>query len=381
MEFLSAPATFLDSAIDAIPPQPRALAILALTVIAALVFFSIVVAVLRRFVKPYHPLFWSYLRRTHRPTRFAAVLLALSIGTQALPLPASAIGALTSIFQLGVIALIGWLGLIGAGMAADLYLLRFRLDAPDNLLARKHVTQVRVLGGALKTLIIIFTAAAALMTFESVRQYGVSLFASAGIAGIVVGFAARPLLSNLISGVQIAMTQPIRIDDAVVIENEWGWIEEITATYVVVKLWDWRRLVVPLSYFMEKPFQNWTRETASLIGTVFIYVDYTVPVDDVREAVYRCARASKLWDRNIVNVQVTDAKSDVLELRILVSGRNSPEVFDLRCEIREKIIAWLQREHPGALPRQREEQFQHHAPSLVPRESGAAEPAGTSARQ
>ena len=161
------------------------------------------------------------------------------------------------------------------------------MDAADNLLARKHVTQVRVLLRSADVLVLVITLGAALMTFEPVRQYGVSLFASAGVAGIVAGLAARPVLSNLFAGVQLAMTQPIRIDDAVIVENEWGSIEEITSTYVVVRLWDWRRMIVPLTYFIEKPFQNWTRETAALIGSAFFYLDYRAPVDAIRDKLKR----------------------------------------------------------------------------------------------
>ena len=357
----------IESAFEAIPAPIATICLLGFAVAAAMVVFSVIVRLTRHLFAVRHPLLFSFLRRTKGVLRFALILLALSIAARNAPLNYALAGALGRIFQVGFIVMIGWLAIVGANMLADIYLLRFRIDIEDNLLARKHVTQVRILKGAVQTLIIIITAASGLMTFEVVRQFGVSLFASAGIAGIVVGFAARPLLSSLIAGMQIAMTQPIRIDDAVVVENEWGWIEEITATYVVIKLWDWRRMIVPLSYFMEKPFQNWTRETASLIGTVFVYVDYTVPVDEVRQAVYRIARESRLWDGNVINLQVTEAKANTIELRILASGRNSPEVFDLRCEIREKILDYLQREHPYALPRVREEQYRHDTASLAAR--------------
>lgn len=357
----------IESFLEAIPAPIATVLILTAAIGVALVIFSIIVRLTRHLFAVRHPILFSFLRRTKGVLRFALVLLALSIAARNAPLSYAAAGGLGRIFQVGFIVMIGWLAIVGANMLADIYLLRFRIDIEDNLLARKHITQVRILKGAVQTLIIIITAASGLMTFEVVRQFGVSLFASAGIAGIVVGFAARPLLSSLIAGMQIAMTQPIRIDDAVVVENEWGWIEEITATYVVIKLWDWRRMIVPLSYFMEKPFQNWTRETASLIGTVFVYVDYTVPVEEVRQAVYRIAHESKLWDRNVINLQVTEAKASTVELRILASGRNSPEVFDLRCEIREKIIDYLQREHPSALPRARQEQYWHDMPQFVPR--------------
>lgn len=363
--------TTLDSILSAIP-APVLVGLWLLGAMAlALILFSVIVRLTRRLFKTRHPILFSLLRRAKGVLRFALLLLALSIAVRNAALDADTADALGAIFQVGFIVMLGWLALLASHVAADIYLMRFRVDVPDNLLARKHVTQVRILKRAVQTLIVIITAASALMTFEVVRQFGVSLFASAGIAGIVVGFAARPLFSSLIAGVQIAMTQPIRIDDAVVVENEWGWIEEITATYVVIKLWDWRRMVVPLSYFMEKPFQNWTRETASLIGSVFIHVDYTMPVEEVRQALYRIARESRLWDGNIVNLQMTEAKSDTVELRILVSGRSSPEVFDLRCEIREKLIEVLQREYPHSLPRQRQEQFRHDvapqsSPSLAP---------------
>jgi small-conductance mechanosensitive channel len=191
------------------------------------------------------------------------------------------------------------------------------------------------------------------MTFEDVRQFGISVFASAKIAGPMVGFAARPLLSSLIAGVQIAMTQPIRIDDAVIVENEWGWIEEITATYVVIELWDWRRLIVPLSHFMEKAFQNWTRETSSITGSVIIHADYFVPTERVREKLTEIVKQSRLWDGAVVNLQVTDADARRIELRAMVSAATSPAAWDLRCEVREKLIAFLQHEYPHALPRLR----------------------------
>ena len=216
------------------------------------------------------------------------------------------------------------------------------------------MTQVRVLLRTADVLVVIVTIGAALMTFGPVRQYGVSLFASAGVAGIVAGLAARPVLSNLFAGVQLAMTQPIRIDDQVVVENEWGWIEEINATYVVVRLWDWRRLVVPLTYFIERPFQNWTRETAALIGTAFIYVDYRAPVDVIRKKLDEIVKASKLWDGRVVNLQVTEAKEHTIELRCLMSANSAPQAFDLRCEVREKLIDFLQAQHPEALPRRRQ---------------------------
>jgi small-conductance mechanosensitive channel len=212
---------------------------------------------------------------------------------------------------------------------------------------------VRVFTRVADTIIVVITVSTALMTFDSVRQYGVSLFASAGAAGLIVGLAARPLLSNLIAGVQIAITQPIRIEDAVIIENEWGWVEDIASTYVVIRLWDWRRMVVPLSYFIEKPFQNWTRDTASLIGVIALHVDYRADVPRIRHWLEEAVKESKLWDGAVVNLQVIDADSRTIELRALVSARNAPQSWDLRCEMREKLIAFIRDEMPEALPRER----------------------------
>jgi small-conductance mechanosensitive channel len=249
--------------------------------------------------------------------------------------------------------LIGWTAITALRIGGDLYLRRFSMDTEDNLLARKHITQVRVLVRTADVLVVLFTVGAALMTFEPVRQYGVSLFASAGVAGLVAGLAARPLLSNLFAGVQLAITQPIRIDDSVVVENEWGWIEEITSTYVVIRCWDLRRLIVPLSYFIEKPFQNWTRESASILGNALLYVDYSAPVAIIRDKLHEIVKRSKNWDGKVVALQVTDAREHTMELRCLMSSPNAGQAFDLRCEVREQLIGFLQREHPGALPRER----------------------------
>jgi small-conductance mechanosensitive channel len=254
-----------------------------------------------------------------------------------------------------LILLLGWAATTALTLATDYYLRRSAIGESSDPLARKHITQVRVLRRVMATLVIVITVAAALMTFDSVKQYGVSLIASAGAAGIVVGLALRPLLTNLFAGIQLAITQPIRIGDAVIVENEWGWIEEITGTYVVIKIWDWRRLVVPLSYFLEKPFQNWTRASTDLIGTVLLWVDYTVPVAPIRLRLEEIAKESKLWDKQVVNLQVVDSNERAVQLRALVSARTSPEAWDLRCEVREKLIVFLQERYPGALPKQRAE--------------------------
>jgi small-conductance mechanosensitive channel len=196
-----------------------------------------------------------------------------------------------------------------------------------------------------------------LMTFPAVRHVGVSLLASAGLAGLIVGMAARSTLSNLIAGVQVALTQPIRIEDAIVLEGEWGWIEEINTTYVVVRLWDLRRLIVPLSYFIEKPFQNWTHTTTNILGTVMIYVDYTAPVQALREELRRILETTELWDKKTWALQVTDATERTIQIRALMSARNGPAAFDLRCYVRERLVQFLSDKCTLALPKQREEQM------------------------
>ena len=220
-----------------------------------------------------------------------------------------------------------------------------------------------MLSRSLDVVLVLLTLGAALMTFPAVRQYGLSLFASAGIAGIIAGLAARPVLSNLMAGVQLAMTQPIRLYDGVTVENEYGTVEEITSTYVVVKLWDLRRMIVPLTYFIEKPFQNWTRETSALIGNVMLYVDYAAPVDVIRAKFNEILKQSDKWDGRTAALQVTDFKEGSMELRCLMSARSASQTFDLRCEVREKLIAFLQSEHPEALP---------HSRQISRREAGAA---------
>ena len=194
-----------------------------------------------------------------------------------------------------------------------------------------------------------------LMSFEAVRKIGTGLLTSAGIAGIIVGFAAQKSLANLLAGFQIAFTQPIRIDDVVVVEGEFGNIEEITLTYVVVRIWDQRRLVLPINYFIEKPFQNWTRSSSEVLGTVFIYVDYTLPIEPVRAELERLATESPLWDKRVCKLHVTDAKEKTLELRALVSARDSGTAFDLRCDIREKLVDFIQKNYPDSLPKTRAE--------------------------
>ncbi|MBS0220954.1 MAG: mechanosensitive ion channel family protein [Proteobacteria bacterium] len=347
--------TAIDRLTDWIPNWLIAVLALVAAASLALLLHGAAVRLARRLISPQHAFMQSLLSSTRSLSRMALVLLAVAIVLPAVPLDKHATGIVARWLFVLFIILLGWTGITALMLATDFYLTRSQIDQHSNPLARKHVTQIRVLRRVIVTLAIIVTVAAALMTFDSVRQYGVSLIASAGAAGLVVGLAVRPLLTNLFAGIQLAITQPIRIGDAVIVENEWGWVEEITGTYVVIKIWDWRRLVVPLSYFLETPFQNWTRQSTDLIGTVLLWVDYTVPVAPVRARLEEVARASNLWDGQVVNLQVVDSNERAVQLRALVSARSSPEAWDLRCEVREKLILFLQREYPGALPKQRAE--------------------------
>jgi small-conductance mechanosensitive channel len=355
METLTVTFDRLRTLLDWAPDVLVAIIILGSAAFFAILFYAALQFVLRRTLSSKrHTHLQAFLVETRSVTLMGVLVLATAIALPAAPLAASTTTAIEKALLVAIVVLIGWAALTAVRMTSKLYLMRFHLETEDNLLARKHITQVRILRRAAETLIVTVTIAAALMTFEPVRHYGISLFASAGVAGLVVGFAARPLLSNLIAGIQIATTQPIRIDDAVVVENESGRVEDITSTYVVIRLWDQRRLIVPLTYFIEKPFQNWTREQASLIGTVLIYVDYTAPVERVRAKALEFVKASKFWDGNLASLQVTDARETSIELRVLASARSSGETFDLRCEVREKLIDFLQKEIPSSLPRVRE---------------------------
>jgi small-conductance mechanosensitive channel len=350
-----------------------AAAILVGAALIALALHAVLLWLARRVMGERDSFLRTVLTATKGPTRLGLLLIALAVALPLTPLPGETAKVLSRVLTLATICLIGWVALTALHIGAELYLRRFRLDIPDNLLARKHITQVRVLERILEVVIVLLTIGFALLTFDSVRQFGVTLFASAGVAGIIGGLAARPVLSNFFAGIQLAVAQPIRIDDAVNVENESGTIEEITFSYVVVKLWDLRRLVVPLSYFIEKPFQNLTRTGGELIGSVFFYVDHTAPVEAIRNKLTEIAQQSTLWNGKVLSLQVSDCKETTIELRALLSANNGSALWDLRCEVREKLIDYLQREYPTALPRRRYETAEgvwakaEQTPDLPPR--------------
>src|ERR1700712_3739646 len=259
-------------------PAPVASATLLLVVaFLALLLSGLINNLFQRFPGERGAFLRSFARGMRRPLRGFVVIAAVGSALPAAGLSYTWFLAIGQALLVALVLLVGWGAGIAVRILSDGYLSRFKTSEEDNIVARKHITQIGILRRAADLLIFVVTISSALMTFEPVRQYGVSLFPAAGAASLIVGLAARPLLTNLIAGVQIAITQPIRMEDAVIVEGEWGWIEELTSTYVVVRLWDWRRLVLPLTYFIQKPFQNWTRDGASLIGSVFLYVDHRAP--------------------------------------------------------------------------------------------------------
>lgn len=305
----------------------------------------------------------SLVRHCRAPTALIVPLAVLFVALPEMPWPAPLAGEARHLVVLGSIAAFAWLGVALSNVLADLVAARFPTDTRDNLRARRIATQVQLLRRIALVVIVFVAVSLMLMTFPSIRHIGLTLFASAGVAGLVAGMAARSTLSNLFAGVQIALTEPIRLEDVVIVEGEWGWIEEIGTTYVVVRIWDLRRLVVPLSYFIEHPFQNWTRVTADLLGTVFVYADYTVPVEAVRAELHRILQASGMWDGKVWGLQVTDATEHTLQLRALMSAADSNIAWDLRCLVREKLVAFLQERYPHSLPRARAELG--HAPAAA----------------
>ena len=256
------------------------------------------------------------------------------------------------VLWMAIVASLGWfaIGCVYVFQAATLR--RYDLTAENNVRARRIHTQFQLFRRMLISFIVIIDIGVLLWTFNDPRvwKYGSGLLASAGVASLILATAAKSTVSNLLAGLQIALTEPIRIDDVVVFQNEWGRIEEITSAYVVIKIWDLRRLIIPLSYFIENSFQNWTREAADIMGTAFLYVDYSIPVEALRQQLDVIVRASPLWDKKVCGLQVTNLTDRSMEIRCLMSSRNSSESFDLRCLVREQMIAWIQQKYPNAFP-------------------------------
>jgi small-conductance mechanosensitive channel len=306
------------------------------------------------------------IARTIVPPLLAVLPLGLLLALlPASGLPARWLGAARHALGIGLLLCVVWLAVRAVRAIESRVLREHPVDIADNLRARKIQTQAKVISGVVQGAIVLVGVALALMTVPGIRQIGATLLASAGVVGLVAGFAAKPVFGNLIAGLQLALAQPIRLDDVVIVQGEWGRIEEINATCVVVRIWDERRLVVPLQWFIENPFENWTRTTAQLLGTAFLWLDYRTPMDAVREALHRVCETDERWDGRVCVAQVTDAAETTLQVRLLVSARNSGDLFDLRCAVRERMVAWLRHAHPDALPVQRVELSRTGGPDAV----------------
>ena len=296
---------------------------------------------------------WSIYHYLSGPARAIFFLTCLLIALPLAPnLPKNIHDIVRQILVLALLASLGWFAVGCIYVVQAVTLRRYDLTAEDNVRARRVHTQLQLFRRMLITFVIVITIGAMLWTFNDQRiwNYGSGLLASAGVASLILAAAAKSTASNFLAGLQIAITEPIRIDDVVVVQGEWGRVEEITSSYVVIRIWDLRRLVVPLSYFIENSFQNWTRQSSDLLGTAFLYVDYSVPVEDLRQQLRRIVEPSPLWDRKVCGLQVTNLSERTMELRCLVSSRNSSDNFDLRCLVREQMTAYIQQNYPDAFP-------------------------------
>lgn len=325
-----------------------------ISVVGLIFTFTVIFYVLKKVGKnPKNILPVNFAHRIKVPLILFISALALRIGVASDVFNTKSTSIISHIGTLLFIFSVTWFLIIFVRVLKTSFVRKYDISASDNLTARRVYTQFTVLERVVVFLIVICAIGVALMSFESIRSVGVSFLTSAGIAGIIIGFSAQKALGTLLAGIQIAITQPIRLDDVVIVEGEWGRIEEITLTYVVVKIWDKRRLVVPTTYFIETPFQNWTRNSAEILGTVFIYTDFQVEVEKLRNELTRLLKGSDLWDGQVNVLQVTDARESVMEIRALMSSKDSSISWDLRVYVREKLIEFIQKNYPESLPRTR----------------------------
>jgi small-conductance mechanosensitive channel len=330
-------------------PWSNAVLVAVLAVVAASIVHRLLAAVLARVVR--HSVLLRTINAACRPPAAAVLpLIALQFLWQGADDGMKGIAAVRHLNGVLLIAAVTWLGVRAVSGLADAIVALNPVNVVDNLAARSVQTQTRVLARMAMFAFMLVGLGLALMTFPGVRQVGASLLASAGVAGLVAGIAARPVIGNLIAGVQIAMAQPIRIDDVLIVENEWGRVEEITGTYVVLRIWDERRMIIPLQWFIETPFQNWTRSSAQIIGTVFLWCDYRMPLEPLRQAAQRACEAAAEWDRRLCLLQVVEAGEHAMQLRVLVTAADSSQAWDLRCKVREALVDFMQREYPQFLP-------------------------------
>lgn len=333
-----------------------------LAVLAGFAFYKTLVFLVGRFSKP-TSVARIFFDAAARALGTSLCLLALYSVLHSVPQDLALLGAIQHLTTLLLIISLTWVAVALTSAIGDVIVKLNPVLEDEWKRARKIETQTRFLVRGLNIVIVLVGVGGALMTFDSVSKIGTSLLASAGIGGIIIGFAARPVLSNLLAGMQIALTQPLRIDDVVYVQGEWCWVEEVTATYVVLRIWDLRRMIVPLQWFIENPFQNWSRNTADLMGSAMLWVDYGIPVESLREEFARLLGASADWDGVIGTVQVVEAGEKAIQIRFLMSARNSTTLWNLRCYVREQMIAFIQQHFPESLPRYRAQLVENHAES------------------
>ncbi|HEX2547824.1 MAG TPA: mechanosensitive ion channel domain-containing protein [Ramlibacter sp.] len=320
-----------------------------LAALGAVVVHAVVRAVLRR-TTHHSVILRAMLDRTERSAALALPLFAMQVVWSSAPDELARVGMVRHVNGILLIGAVTWLLMNAIGGLADGVIARNPITVDDNLHARRIETQTRVLSRSAMVVALIAGIAIALMTFPGARQLGASLLASAGVLGIVGGLAARPVFSNLIAGLQLALAQPLRIDDVLIVNGQNGRVEDITGTYVVLRLWDERRMIVPLQWFIENPFENWTRTGSQLMGALYLYVDYAMPIEPLRAEAKRLVEADPDWDKRVFNVMVTDSTDKAVQVRVLVSAASSGKNFDLRCRLREHLLAFLAREYPQYLP-------------------------------
>jgi small-conductance mechanosensitive channel len=345
----------VDSLLALILPWGTVLATAGVAAVIASLLFALGARIVTRAVAG-SPMATSIARAIRAPARLLLPLLAVVVIWHGAPDDLPGLVMVQRLTTMATIAAMTWLLVRAVGGYGQAVIDAHPVTVVDNLQARRIHTQTRVLTRTVDSVLWLAGIALMLMTFPAVRQVGASLLASAGVIGLVAGFAARPVLGNMIAGLQIGLTQPIRIDDVVIVEGEWGVIEEIQSAYVVVKIWDDRRLVVPLQYWVEKPFQNWTRKSAQLTGTVTLWLDYRMPLGPLRDELKRACEASKDWDGRMAMLQLVEAGERAMQVRALVTAADAGKAWDLRCHVREWLVDYVQRDHPQYLPRLRVEE-------------------------
>ncbi len=327
-----------------------------------LVTLSLAVGFLARFILLRFIRYWQNrdrklfksLEKHLRGSMFLFIpLLLISVGLNYVNIQPGSLSFITTTVNIFIILSFCSVLIRLINVAQDMLFIRYDINLSNNLRARKIRTQIMYVKKVAIVVLVTLCLSLILLSFPGVRKFGTTILAGAGVAGIIIGFALQKSLVNLFAGIQIAFTQPIKIDDAVVVENEWGWIEEINLTYVVVRIWDLRRLVLPITYFTENAFQNWTRNNAQILGSVFLYLDYSMPLEPLRKHFEKVLSETKLWDQQTQVLQVTDTTDKTMTIRLLMTAQNSPTAWDLRCYVREKMIEFIQQNYPQSLPQVR----------------------------